>query len=164
MVPSVDEARFAGALCEGSLTVARQLLRPELRELRSKLYGALSQRDFSGLSLAKTLLESIDSISADTPEQRVHANWLIRFAVEFYRSALQCLSRTEGTTDVGMIPEARTWAHGLANRGEPMELIGALMERSIDATSHIDQNVPVALALETLLDDLAKMSRPVPVR
>ena len=40
LVSSTDEARLAGSLCEGSLTIARQLLRPELRDLRSALYSA----------------------------------------------------------------------------------------------------------------------------
>ena len=162
LVASADEARFAGSLCEGSLTIARQLLRPELRDLRSALYSAISQSNFSGPSLAKSLFETIDSISADTPEQRVHANWLIRFAVEFYRSALHGLSQTANseTADTGLIPEARAWAKAMTLRGESIELTGALIERSIDATSHVEQNVGVALVLETLLCDLARISRP----
>lgn len=166
LVANAEEAAFAGALCEGSLTTARQLLRPELRELRSTLYGALVQENFSGLGLAKTVLETIDSISADTPEQRVHANWLIRFGIDFYRSALRSLTRTEQspTSAEKVIPEARTWTLSLAGRGEPIELIGALIDRCIDATSHIEQNVPVALCMETLLNDLARMSRPAETR
>ena len=166
LVSSADEARFAGSMCEGSLTIARQLLRPELRDLRSTLYSAFAQVNFSGPSVAKSLLEAIDSISADTPEQRVHANWLIRFAVEFYRSALRCLSQTENPEagNAGTIPEAHAWANAMSARGESLELTGALIERSIDATSHIEQNVGVALSLETLLDDLARMSRPAIAR
>ncbi|MBS0204227.1 MAG: DNA polymerase III subunit delta' [Planctomycetes bacterium] len=164
LVPSSEEARFAAALSEGSLTIARQLLRPELRELRTTLYTALSQGNFSGLSLAKSLLEVIDSISADTPEQRVHANWLIRFAVEYYRSALRGLSQHDRETDFGAIPMAQSWAGTLTNRAEPLELIGTLIERAIEGANHIEQNVPVPLALEAMLDDLARMSRPVIAR
>ena len=166
LAPSADEARIAAALCDGSLTIARQLLRPELRDLRSTLYSALAQTSFSGLSLAKSLLEVIDTISADTPEQRVHANWLIRFAVEFYRSALRFLAQGANSVrgDAGAIPQAHEWASALATRTEPIELIGTLIDRSINATSHIEQNAPVALTLETLLDDLARMSRPAEAR
>jgi DNA polymerase III subunit delta' len=165
LVSVAEEAAFAAALSDGSLTTARQLLRPELRELRSTLYAALLQSNFSGLSLAKTLLEAIDTISTDTPEQRTNANWLIRFAIDFYRSALRTLTHGEGqTTDAGTIPQAQTWATSLTDRGEPVELIGALIDRSIDATSHIEQNVPVALCMETLLNDLARLSRPAETR
>lgn len=164
LVTSADEARFASTLSEGSLTIARQLLRPELRGLRTTLYSALSEGTFGGLSLAKTLLEAIDNISADTPEQRVHAHWLIRFAVEYYRSALRGLSQDDSASDTGTIREAQNWAHSLTNRAEPLELIGTLIERAVEAAGHIEQNVPVPLALETMLSDLARMSRPVSSR
>lgn len=160
MVASEEDAKFAGALCEGSLTTARQLLRPELRELRSSLYSSLTRDSFSGLSLAKAMLEAIDAISADTPEQRVHANWLLRFTVEFYRSALHSYARQSDAT----IAEAKTWLATLTKRGEPTELISELIDRTIDASSHIEQNVPVALALETLFSDLARMTRPAETR
>ena len=165
LVQSPDEARFAAALSEGSLTVARQLLEPELRGLRSTLYAAISSNGFSGLSVAKTLLETIDKISADTPEQRVNANWLIRFTVEFYRTVLQTLSRLDDSqsgTAGPAIPEAAAWAAKLGSQPESLELVGTLLERSVDAASHIDQNVPVALCLETLMNDLAKLTRPSP--
>jgi DNA polymerase III subunit delta' len=165
LVPSPEEARFAAALSEGSLTVARQLLEPELRGLRSTLYAAISSTGFSGLSVAKSLLETIDEISADTPEQRVHANWLIRFAVEFYRSALRSLSH-EDTSASGTagptIPEAAAWAEKLGSPPDSIELVGTLLDRTVEAATHIEQNVPVALCLETLLNDVARMTRPSP--
>lgn len=166
LVPSAEEARFAGALCEGSLTIARQLLRPELRGLRSTLYSALAQSNFSGLALGKTMHDAIDAISADTPELRIHANWLIRFAVEFYRSALRTMTQSDNpaASDCGAIPEARAWASGFAKHGEPLELMGKLIERSVEATVHIEQNVPVPLSLETLFSDLSRMTRPASTR
>lgn len=160
MVASEQEAQFAGALCEGSLTTARQLLRPELRELRSSLYSNLS-REFSGTTVAKALLEAIDGISADTPEQRVHAQWVLRFTVEFYRAALR-LQAFEA--DAAVMPEAKAWLTGLAKRMEPTELVGSLIDRTIEASTHIEQNVPVPLTLESLFSDLARMSRPADTR
>lgn len=159
-VQSAAEARFAAELSEGSLTIARQVLRPELRDLRSTLYSSLAKPGFSGLSLAKTLQESLDAISADTAEMRVHALWLIRFAIDFYRAAMRTLTDSEESA-AASIPEAKTWAK--AAGGQSIELTGALVDRVIEAATHIDQNVPVALVLETLLDDLARMTRPVKV-
>lgn len=160
MVASELEAQFAGALCEGSLTTARQLLRPELRDLRASLYSNLS-RDFSGTTVAKALLEAIDAISADTPEQRVHANWVLRFTVEFYRAALR---HQAFETDAAVIPEAKSWLAALEKRMEPTELVGSLIDRTIEASTHIEQNVPVPLTLESLFSDLARMSRPADTR
>jgi DNA polymerase-3 subunit delta' len=166
LAATADEARFVGALCEGSLTIARQLLRKELRDLRATLYSALSQPSFNGLSLAKAMQESIESISADTPEQRVNAHWVIRFAVEYYRAAMRGLDHEANPDpgDAGVIPQAHAWADSLTTRGEPLELIGELIDRSVDASSHIEQNVGVPLTLETLLTDLARMSRPAEAR
>jgi hypothetical protein len=106
------------------------------------------------------MLEAIDAISADTPEQRVHANWLLRFTVEFYRAALHSHTQQADAT----IAEAKTWLTTLAKRGEPTELLGELIDRTIDASNHIEQNVPVALVLETLFSDLARMTRPAEAR
>lgn len=166
LAPSEEEARFAAALSQGSLTLARQMLQPELKEMRASLYSALSQSGFSGLAVAKPLLEIIDKISSDTPEQRVNAQWLIQFAVEFYRSALRCVGQpgSKGSSKAGTIPEAERWASAIANRAGCLDLIGELIERSVDASDHILQNVPVPLALETMLNDLAKLSRPTETR
>ena len=152
---------IAAALSEGSLTVARQLLEPELRSLRATLYLALSQPNFSGLSLSKLLMEGIDKISADTPAQRVNIHWLIRFAVEFYRAAIWRLSRSDvaGSTITATIPEAATFADRIASHPEAFEILGSLIDRTVSAASHLDQNISVALTLDALLDDLARLSR-----
>ena len=166
LAATAEDAGFAAALCEGSLTTARQLLRPELRDLRSTLYSALSQSSFSGLSLAKSVLESIDTISSDTPEQRTNTQWLIRFAIDFYRVAMLELVQSGAATtpDVAAIPQALTWARQIAGRPEPEELIAALIDRAITATGHIEQNVAVALCVESLFDDLSRISRPAEAR
>lgn len=168
LAPSPEEARFAATLSEGSLTVARQLVEPELRSLRSTLYTALaSANGFSGLSLSKTLMEVIDRISSDTPAQRVNVNWLIRFAVEFYRAALWRVTQGDSPASgrgPASIPEATTFAARAAAHPESLEVLGSLIDRAINAASHIDQNLSVALCLDTLLDDLARMTRSLTAR
>jgi DNA polymerase-3 subunit delta' len=166
MVTSPEDARFAADLCGGSLTTARQLLRPELRDMRSALYSSIVHSGFSGLTLAKSMHEAIEAISADTPEQRINANWLIRFAIEFYQSALRTLSSSSdgANNPAGMIPAAQTWVRSAGATHETMDMIGALIERLMDATGHLEQNVSVPLVLETLLDDLSRMTRPAVAR
>jgi DNA polymerase-3 subunit delta' len=158
LVASAEEAIVPASLSDGSLTTARQLLRPELRDIRLTLYSTLSQPEFGGLALAKSILEIIEKISADVPEQRVNAHWLIRFTVEFYRAALQSVSRADSAQDG--IPAAAAWAGRLGSFCTPSERIADLIDRTVDASTHLEQNVPVALVLETLLSDLARMSRP----
>ena len=156
LVPSREEAHFAATLSAGSLTVAKQLLEPELRSLRSTLYLALSQPNFSGLSLSKILMEGIDKISSDTPAQRVNIHWLIRFAIEFYRAAVWRLS---GGGITATIPEANTFADRIAPHPEAFEILGAIIDRTVSAASHLDQNISVALTLDALLDDVARLAR-----
>ena len=156
LVPSREEAHFAATLSAGSLTVAKQLLEPELRSLRSTLYLALSQPNFSGLSLSKILMEGIDKISSDTPAQRVNIHWLIRFAIEFYRAAVWRLS---GGGSTATIPEANTFADRIAPHPEAFEILGAIIDRTVSAASHLDQNISVALTLDALLDDVARLAR-----
>ncbi|MBM4077138.1 MAG: hypothetical protein FJ267_16020, partial [Planctomycetes bacterium] len=159
LVATEQEARFAAELSEGSLTVARQLLDPELCQLRSRLYESLAQPAFSGIAVARGLFEIVDKISADTSEQRVNIHWLIRFAVEFYRSALARLSCFRGGASFSSldIPEAATLASRLDRVPDPIELIGSLIDRAVTAASHIDQNITVALGLEAFLSDLSHL-------
>ncbi len=162
LVSSPDDAQFAAALSEGSLTIARQLLEPELRALRSTLFTALASNGFSGLSLSRLLMEGIDRISSDTPAQRVNVQWLIRFIIEFYRAALWALSANPDGRDIAgpvVLSEASTFAGRFSSQPESIELLGTLIDRSIDAAGQIDQNISVALCLDTLLDDLARVTR-----
>ncbi|MCX7393734.1 MAG: hypothetical protein NTW75_06360 [Planctomycetales bacterium] len=161
LVSSRDDADFAAALSEGSLTVARQLVEPHLRSLRSTLYLGLGQRNFSGLSLSKSLMEQIDKISADTPAQRVNILWVIRFAVEFYRATLLRLCRIElqGNAWASPIPEASTFADRVGSSDAGIERVGLLIDRAVTAVSQIDQNLSISLTLDALFDDFAKISR-----
>ena len=164
LVRSDADAKFASALSGGSLTTARQLLEPELRSLRTFLYSQLAQVQFSGLGLAKQLLEGLGKISTETPIQRLNGQWLIRFTVEFFREALRALDDPTTDSDRSM-PEAHQFARRISETPDCHEHLGTLIDRTIDASINIDQNVPVPLTLESLFDDLAKKLRqPVPAR
>ena len=158
LVQSEADAKFASALSEGSLSTAKQLLEPELRELRTLLYSQLSQPNFSGLGLSKSLLEGLGKISTETPVQRINGQWLIRFTVEFFRSALLSLSVPLPDSEQ-TIPEIIPFVNRLKEMPDPMGLLGALIDRSVDASSHIDQNVPVPATLDALYDELARLLR-----
>jgi DNA polymerase-3 subunit delta' len=158
LVQSDGDAKFASALSGGSLSTARQLLEPELREMRQLLYSQLSLANFSGLSLSKQLLEGLGKISTETPVQRLNGQWLIRFTVEFLRETLWCIEDPNRDTECS-IPEAKAFANRISNLPDCHDVLGALIDRTINATIHIDQNVPVPITLDSLFDDLSKTLR-----
>ena len=160
LVQSAAEAQFASALSDGSLATAKQLLEPELRLMRSLLYSQLSQPNFSGLGLSKQLTEGLSKISTETPVQRIYGQWLIRFTIEFFRETLWILHGPT-TGFIGTIPEAQPFARRLANYPDYDELLGSLIERTIDASSHIVQNVSVPMMLDSLFDALCHQLKPV---
>ena len=155
LVQSDADAKFASAMSGGSLTTAKQLLEPELRALRTLLYSQMIQPQFSGLSLSKQLIEGLAKISTETPVQRINGQWLIKFTVEFFREALRSLSQVPAGGDQS-IPEAEAFAARIQERPECHELLGTLIERMLDAATHIDQNVPVPIILDSLYDDLSR--------
>lgn len=159
LADSTDDAREAARLSEGSLTLAHQLLRPELRQLRETLYAELSQHPLEGLKLAGTMTKSIESMTSDTPEQRECAHWVFKFVVAFYRAALRELIPTDPATAPPAIPQAARWVSQWFTRRPPADLVSVLLERTFDAAEHVEQNVPVPLVLETLFHDLASALR-----
>ena len=158
LVQSTEDARFTATLSEGSLFTARQLVEPELRKLRSLLFTQLAKTDFSGLGLSKQLQEGLSEISGDTSEQRRNGQWLIRFAVEFFRTAMWQL-QTGVSDSTPPDPEIARFAKRLGEQGNAWDLLGTLIDRAVDASMNIDSNVPVALSLDNLFDDLARLIR-----
>jgi DNA polymerase III subunit delta' len=158
-VTSAEEARQLAALAEGSLAAARRLSAPGFRDLRNRLIRELSQPAWDGIAVAQSLTKELEQLAGDTAEQRTIALWLLKVAVEFYRSALWRLGHpSEGTGTP--IPEAAPWADRLsADVDQGVELLGRLMERCLEAAGHIEQNVGVSLCLEALCTDLSVAAR-----
>ena len=159
LAQSAEDAAFASALSEGSLSVARQLLEPELRALRVLLYSQLIQPNLNGFGLSKQLLEGLSNIGSETPEQRRNAQWLIRFTMEFLRAALWNLSGGNLESSFS-IAEAGPFAARIAALPNGLDVLGKLIDRTVDASSQINQNVPVPLSLDSLFDDIARTLRP----
>lgn len=164
LVETRQEADTVAALSEGSLTAARQILDPQLQTLRQKLYAHLGQRDFSGLAATTAMIEGLEAIGGETAAQRQNAVWIMRFCVEFYRSALLALS---GQTDSGVtapVSEAVRWSQQFsADDPEAVELVGSLLDHALQGTGPLEQNVSVSLCLEAFFDELARLRRGVRV-
>jgi len=163
----LTRAREAAALSEGSLTLATQLMQPELRNQRETLYKGLSAANFNSVALAAKLIEAVESAAGDTAGQRQAAAWLIRFCVEFYRGALWTLMSAESdeesrSTNRPQTPQTAEFCNRIAGSTETrLEKVAALMDRAILAETHLEQNVSVSLCLESLCDDLGRMQRGV---
>ena len=158
LAQSDEDIKFAAGLSEGSLNTAAQLLEPELRELRKQLYRQLAQGNFAGLVLAKALIDGLGKISSETSVQRANSQWLIRFTIDFFRMTIWQL----GYSTSGSNPEnaeVSQFTNRIQSIPDCLELVGSLIERTVEASSHIDQNVPVPLAIEALFQDLSRILR-----
>lgn len=155
IVATADEAAAAARYAEGSLTTARQLLRPEMSQLRSQIWTELSQRDVSGPALAKSLVQQLETLASDVPTQREYAHWLLRFTIEFYSAALH--GDIHGAASE--VPEVRRWLQTLPPRCVAHERISQLIERTMEAEAHLEQYIPISLILDALYDELARLGR-----
>jgi DNA polymerase-3 subunit delta' len=157
MISDPAEATALAELSGGSLAVAAQLLEPTLRELRDAMYQQLAG-EFNSFTLAEKLNAGIETIGGDATAQRRNARWLIRFGLEFFRTAALHLSdRPEGT----VIPAAVSFARRFDARSpEDFEFVMSLFERVAETERHIDSNVSVPRCLEVLCEDLGRKLRP----
>ncbi len=150
-----SEADTLAALSNGSLAVAAQLLDPQLRELRDAMYSQLAGNDFQPLALSEKLAAGLESIGGDSATTRRNAGWLIRFGLEFFRSAALLLS---DQAQVAVIPAAATFTRRFGQRSaEDLEFVMSLFDRVAETERHIDTNIAVPRCLEVLCDDLGRL-------
>lgn len=156
VVTTPTEAAALTALANGSLAVAKHLAAPACRELRHKLLAALSQRQWNGIGVARDLAGAVEEAASDVPEQRLLATWLLRAAVEFYRTALWRVAHP-AVSAPGGFAEAVKWIDGMTPDVDGLvDWLGSLIERCLQAVGHLEQNVGVALCLEAAFADLAR--------
>ena len=137
LVSEENVAREAAAICEGSLQTARELLQPELRELRTRLFAALARRDFQPIGVSSTVLAALEELASDTATQRRYAGWVLRFCVEHLRGRVR---------DRPAQPDE-------------IDRLTRMIERCLDAEGHLTQSMPVPLCLEGLFDELSRIQR-----
>ncbi|HLQ43497.1 MAG TPA: DNA polymerase III subunit, partial [Planctomycetaceae bacterium] len=152
------EAAALAELSDGSLAVAAQLLDPALRELRDALHHALANPEFDSVSLTERLTTGLQAIGGDSANQRRNAVWLVRFGLEFFRSAALYLSEQPSG---GVIPAALSFARRFDARSpEDLEFVASLFDRVAETEQHIEMNIAVPRCLEVLCDDLGRKLRP----
>lgn len=159
LVGDAAEAAIVAGLSDGSLATASQLLEPQLRELRDRLYAGLAEERFQSVQLAKAVQSGIEGLGGDASTQRRHALWALRFALEFYRHVLRTLSQPN-ESGVNVIPQAKRLAGRLdAGLASDAELVMELFDRVAAAGDLIERMTPVPLCLEGLFDDLGRIQR-----
>jgi len=155
-VASSAEAAQVAELCEGSLETARQLLDPELRNLREELHRLLAADPFRSVQTAERMIESLDSAGAEKSSQREYAGWIVRFCVEFFRQALLAVAGGPPDRFVSL-PHTATFVNRLGGPGvEAIDVVAGLVERCLDAERQLSANAAIPLCLESLFEDLGR--------
>jgi DNA polymerase III subunit delta' len=149
-------AQQAAALSGGSLAVAQQLLNADLRTMRTALFSGLSKPAFQPFTIAQNVLAALDSIGGDTQRQRVHAQCVVRFVIDFYEDALRQWCGVP--SDSLKSEEAGAFLQRCAaQEPETAELVGRAIDRAVDAEEQLGGNVAIPLCLEALFSDLATL-------
>jgi hypothetical protein len=155
-VGSSAEAEQVSGLCDGSLETARQLLDPELRNLRDELHKLLAADPFRSVQTAERMIESLDSTGAEKSSQREFAAWIVRFCIEFFRQALLAVAGGPPNR-IDSLPHATTFVNRLGSPGvEAIDVVAGLLERCLDAERQLAGNATIPLCLESLFDDLGR--------
>ncbi|RMG38922.1 MAG: DNA polymerase III subunit delta' [Planctomycetota bacterium] len=145
-VASPQDAAEIAELAEGSMQMARQLCRPELRRLREELFEALSRPDWRPLQLANRVVETLEELAGSNAEQRVFAVWVLRFCGQFFRLRIRAALEAAGGAD-GAAPS------GVTMQG--LERMGRAVERIAESEEHLALFTPIRLCFESLFGDLA---------
>ncbi|MEZ6060205.1 MAG: DNA polymerase III subunit [Planctomycetaceae bacterium] len=149
-VESDDEATAVASLSEGSLETARQLLSPELRQLRTAVAEQLALLDrMKPLETAAQVTSGIEQISSGVPEQRQNAQWLLKFVADAIRTRLKNLA-------AGEMSDPLTERLGIR---PGVDLLAPMLERTVTASQQITGMSPIRLVMDSLFDDLAQMCR-----
>lgn len=150
MVETPEDALQVGAMAEGSITLAQQLLNPELRALREMVSGQLELLEqMKPLEISKHVSDELDRISSGTEEARRNAKWLLRFIAGFLNVRLKRLTS-------GDFSDPLLQRFGVRCG---VDLLAPLLDRIIIAAHQIEGNSPVRLVLEAMFDDLARQLR-----
>ncbi len=143
-----EVARLSG----GSLETARQLLAPELRQLRELLHSALSTPRFDPVETARQVLAALEELGGASADQREHAAWLLRFAVDFFRQVF-------APTDEVAPPIAQFRRAFRLEDPRTADRTTLALERTLRAEEELQQLLPVPLCLEAYFHDLGRIFR-----
>jgi len=149
----------AAASSEGSLTQAVMLLDPELRARRDRLFELLAAGPFNSIAVTKYVMEGVEAVGTEAPLQREQAMWFFRFSVDFFKTAMHEMIQPES----GLIPQATKFrARFRSPSVDHLSGLANVIERVINGSRHIEQNVAVNLVVESLYDEVGRLLRSLP--
>ena len=150
LTESADEAATVAAMAEGSITLAQQLLNPDLRQLRELVSRELDQLDqMRPLEVSRQVADELERISTGTEDQRRNGRWMLRFIAEVLNVRLRRLMS-------GDFGDPLLQRFGIRSG---VDLLAPLLDRVITASHQIEGNSPVRLVLEAMFDDIARQLR-----
>jgi DNA polymerase-3 subunit delta' len=145
-------AEEAARLSGGSLETARQLLAPELRQLRELLHAALSTPRFDPVETARQVLAALDEWGGASADQREYAAWLLRFAVDFFRQVFA--PEDDASPRIAQFRRALPLADP-----RTADRVTLALERTLRAEEELQQLLPPPLCLESYCYDLGRIFR-----
>jgi DNA polymerase-3 subunit delta' len=130
------QAEKVAQYAEGNLATAQQLLDPGMFQLKTTVSSCLSELPVDSLQSVKKITSVFDELGGDTSQQRQNMRWANQFCIEVLRLSIR-------------------------ESADPLttERLMSMLDRCFEAESHLRQTMPVLLCLESLFDDLARLSR-----
>ena len=152
LTEDAGEAAAVAALSDGSLKTAQRLLDSRLRTLRESIGEALNDPNaFDPVRISRLVTDHIEEMSGSVAEQRIHAQWLMKFIAETLRTRLRSLVHG----DLSDRPSQRSGIR------PGIDVLAPMLERTVRASELIERNAAVSLVIEALFDDFAKTVRTV---
>jgi DNA polymerase-3 subunit delta' len=145
----------------GSPGQALALVDPGLWQFRKTLLEGLTRAPMDPMALGKTWGQFTEEAGKESAAQRRRAGLVLRLLLEFLTEALNLSLGGRPRTHE---PEDRGMLHKMVERAGPEKIL-ALLDRALQAETHLGRYVQVALVLEALLDSFAQTLDPkVPAR
>ena len=156
-----QQAQQVARFSEGSLTRAVELADPDLWTFRHRLLEHLTTPHLDSVKFAGEFAEFVDSAGKEAAARRARLRKLLAFAVDFYRQLLRLQCGTSPSADPELSRPALTaisrWPHAV-------ETTSAVIDRCLEALTHIERNVNPSILMESWLDDLAALTTKLPAK
>ena len=139
---------------EGSLERALELADEDLWEFRGRLLDSLAAGNLNSVELSQVVVAFVEAAGKEASARRSRSRQLMAFAVDFHRQLLRALSGLPPQGDAQLLERLN---RGVASSAFDLSTVLALVERSLEAISHVDRNAHQTTLLECWLDDLSRI-------
>ncbi len=162
IVSEPSEAAELAVTSDGSISEARQLSDPELREFCMSLLEELAKRPLDFTELTKSCSAQADSAGKEARLKRERLKWILRTAANFYRLIALCQTAENASRSILLDQNDSQFAsaaHGaLKHWSRGLEGAVACWQTCLQATDQVDRNANQASLLQNWTAELAKHS------